>query len=64
VYNRFSLILQEGIYVGLQNKGLGKAMYNRGIVQYRFTDHLMIRVAMKSHLHILDFPEIGLGFKW
>lgn len=64
VYNHFSVILQEGVYVGLVNKGLGKTMYNRGIVQYRFTDHLLIRVAMKSHLHILDFPEIGLGVKW
>jgi hypothetical protein len=63
-YNRFSLILQEGIYVGLTNKGLKKMMYNRGIVQYRVSKHFLIRAAMKSHLHILDFPELGIGYKW
>lgn len=63
-YNRFSLIIQEGIYLGLVNKGLKKPMYNRGIVQYRIGKHLLIRAAMKSHLHILDFPEIGFGYKW
>lgn len=64
VYNRFSLILQEGFYVGLTNKGIRKAMYNRGIVQFQLNDRVLLRMAMKSHLHILDFPEIGLGIKW
>lgn len=63
-YNRFSLILQEGIYLGLINKGIKKTMYNRGIVQFQLTKHALIRLAMKSHLYILDFPEIGLGYKW
>jgi len=63
-YNRFSLILQEGIYLGLVNKGIRKTMYNRGIVQFRVNEHFIIRAAMKSHLHILDFPEIGIGYKW
>ena len=64
VYNRFSLILQEGIYLGLINKGIKKTMYNRGIVQFQLNEHLLLRLAMKSHLHILDFPEIGIGIKW
>ncbi len=63
-YNHFSLIIQEGFYVGLTNKGIEKTMYNRGIVQYHAGKHLIIRAAMKSHLHILDFPEIGFGYKW
>jgi hypothetical protein len=63
-YNRFSLILQEGIYLGLVNKGIRKTMYNRGIVQFQMTKHFLVRAAMKSHLHILDFPEIGIGYKW
>ncbi len=64
VYNRFRLIIQEGIYVGLVNKGIRKMMYNRGIVQFQLNKNLFLRMAMKSHLHILDFPEIGLGIKW
>ncbi len=63
-YNRFSLILQEGIYLGLTNKGNNKSMYNRGIVQFQFNKNILLRIAMKSHLHILDYPEIGIGIKW
>lgn len=63
-YNRFSLILQEGLYLGLTNKGIRKPMYNRGIVQFQLNKHILLRVAMKSHLHILDFPEVGIGIKW
>ncbi len=63
-YNRFSLILQEGLYLGLINKGIRKPMYNRGIVQFQLKKNILLRVAMKSHLHILDFPEVGIGIKW
>lgn len=63
-YNRFSLILQEGIYLGLTNKGNNKIMYNRGIIQFQLKEHILLRLAMKSHLHILDFPELGIGIKW
>lgn len=63
-YNRFSLIVQEGIYLGLVNKGIRKTMYNRGIAQFQLNKNILLRVAMKSHLHILDFPEIGIGLKW
>ena len=62
-YNRFSLNLQQGVYVGLINKVEDKIMYNRGIIKYNFSENISIRLAMKSHLHILDYPEIGIGFK-
>ena len=62
-YNRFSLSLQEGIYVGLENEVVQKVMYNRGIIKYNLTDNFSVRLAMKSHLHILDYPEIGIGIK-
>jgi Lipid A 3-O-deacylase (PagL) len=61
VYNRLKVILQEGLYLGLVNKAINKTMYNRGIVQYQISKRLAVRVAMKSHLHILDYPEIGVG---
>lgn len=61
VYNRFSLTFQEGIYLGLTEKVNNYFMYNRGIVKYKFTEKMTARIAMKSHLHILDYPEFGLG---
>lgn len=64
LYGRLSLILQEGLYVGLKDKGNRPVMYNRGIVRYGVLRHYFIQLAMKSHLHILDYPEIGLGYKW
>ncbi len=62
VYNRFSVTIQEGFYVGLQNTIYHKAMYNRGIIKYQVSDHFSVRLTMRSHLHILDFPEIGFGY--
>ena len=61
VYNRASIIVQEGIYLYQVNQ---KLIYNRAIFKYRITDNLLIRVAMKSHLHILDYPEFGIGYKF
>lgn len=63
IYSRFSVTLQEGIYLGLKEKVDDYVMYNRGILRYQLTENTSIRLAMKSHLHILDYPEIGLGFK-
>jgi opacity protein-like surface antigen len=63
IYNRFRIIIQEGIYVGLPNKVIPKLMYNRAAVQYDISDKILVRLAMKSHLHILDFPELGIGIK-
>jgi len=64
VYNRFSVTIQEGFYVGLRNHIYDKVMYNRGIIKYRITDHFTVRLTMKSHLHILDFPEFGFGYRF
>lgn len=61
VYNRFSFILQEGYYVGLTDHVNHKGMYNRGILRWKF-DRYLVSVSMKSHLYILDYPEIGFGY--
>ena len=62
-YGPFSFILQEGLYVGLTNKvNTSKIMYNRGIVRYKFNDRFLVHITMKSHLHILDYPEVGFGY--
>lgn len=63
-YNKFSISIQEGIYILLTEKVEKSLIYNRGIIKYQATEHLSVRVAMKSHLHILDYPEIGLGYKF
>lgn len=62
VYNRISIVLQEGIYLGFEEKVEGYRIYSRGIFKYRFTKHFTGRLTMKSHLHILDYPEIGIGW--
>lgn len=64
VYSRLSLILQEGFYLLLKDNVGKHVMYNRGIIRYRVSDHFFIHLAMKSHLHILDYPEFGLGLRW
>ena len=63
-YNKLSIIVQEGTYLLLIDKVNHYPMYNRGVIRYRISDHLMISVAMKSHLQILDYPEFGIGYKW
>ena len=64
VYSRLSLILQEGIYIGLKDAVNKHVMYNRGIVRVQVSNRMFVQLAMKSHLHILDYPELGLGIKW
>lgn len=63
-YRKFRFILQEGFYVGLKEPINYKVMYNRGILKYYLNDQWSVRLTMKSHLHILDYPELGIGFKW
>jgi hypothetical protein len=64
IYNKFSVILQEGFYLLLTDHVDKNVMYNRGIIRYRFSDGFFVQLAMKSHLQILDYPEIGLGIRW
>ena len=64
IYNKLSLILQEGFYLLLTDHVEKHVMYNRGIVRFRASDHFFVQLGMKSHLQILDYPEFGLGVKW
>ena len=64
VYNKFRFSIQEGIYLLLTEKVENYSFYNRAIVQYQVNKHLAFRIDMKSHLHILDYPEIGFGYKF
>lgn len=62
VYHSFSFILQEGFYVGLLDEINESPIYNRAIVRWKFNEHILMSISMKSHLHILDYPELGLGY--
>lgn len=63
IYNRIRIALVEGIYVGLPNKVYNKPIYTKAYIQYAITERFSVRLTMKSHLHILDYPELGIGFK-
>lgn len=62
VYERFSFILQEGFYFGLSDRVSNSAMYNRAILRWKFNAHVLMHISMRSHLHILDYPELGIGY--
>ena len=64
LFNKLTLTLQEGFYLLLNEQVDKYQIYSRGIAQYQVTDYFFIRIAMKSHLHILDYPEIGFGYKF
>lgn len=64
VYNKFSIALYHGFYLGLTERIKNHTMYNKGAFQYNFYKNMTLRVVMKSHLHILDYPEIGFGMKF
>ena len=64
VYNKFSIIVQEGFYLLLIDMLNHKIMYNRAIFRYKINNHLSVNISMKSHLHILDYPELGFGYHW
>jgi opacity protein-like surface antigen len=64
VYSRFSLSFQEGIYLVLKDKKEDYRYFNRGIIQYRLNEKFSIRLAMKTNLNILDYPEFGIGYKF
>ncbi len=63
VYNKISITLQEGIYLFLSDHIGNNLFYNKAILQYNFFEKLSFRISMKSHLHILDYPEVGIGLK-
>ncbi|MCE2711718.1 MAG: acyloxyacyl hydrolase [Cryomorphaceae bacterium] len=62
VYDRFSFILQEGLYFGLTDQVSKSPMYNRAILRWKLNPSFLVHVSMRSHLHILEYPEIGFGY--
>jgi hypothetical protein len=62
VYDKFSLSLEEGIYVILTDKAFDNKTYGRFIVRQQVSDRFFIQMAMKSHVVVLDFLEFGVGY--
>ena len=62
VYNKFSVSIQEGIFLGLTDKAFNNSMYNRFVVRHFVSDHFFLQMAMKSHVGVLDFIEFGFGY--
>jgi len=62
IIGKFSIIIQEGMYIGFKDYLYKHFMYNRGIVRYKFSKHFFADIAMKTNLNILDVAEIGIGF--
>ena len=63
VYAQFSFILQEGVYIGLTDKVNNHPIYTKAVVRYKVNAHWLLHFAMRSHLHILDYPEIAIGYR-
>lgn len=64
IYSHFSLILQQGVYIGLTDKLNGHSLYNRALLRYRLGKHWYASMSMKSYFVVLDFPEAGFGYHW
>lgn len=64
IVGRTSFILQQGAYLGLLQRLNGYKFYNRFLARHHLTDHFFANLSLKSHLVMLDFPELGLGFDW
>ena len=64
VYNKMSIVIQEGLYMILRDRVDHYVMYNRAIFRYKISSRFSVNIAMKSHIHILDYPEVGFGYHW
>ncbi len=61
-YNRLSLGLQQGVYLGLKETINNNIVYNRSFMQWKLNDNVLLMLALKSHIHILDHVQIGVGY--
>ena len=63
IYNKFAVEFQEGIYLFLLEKIENHTFYTKGIFKYQISNRISLRIGMKSHLHILDYPEFGVAYR-
>lgn len=60
-YNRLGFGIQQGLYVGLKDELAGNKAYNRAFIEFIFNQNLHLVLALKTHLHILDHVQLGIG---
>ncbi|MCA1764257.1 MAG: acyloxyacyl hydrolase [Cryomorphaceae bacterium] len=63
-YGKFRLIIQTGAYLLKENAVIDDFIYNRAMMRFDASKRIFVHFAMKSHLHILDYPELGIGYRW
>ncbi|ASS50543.1 MAG: hypothetical protein A3D31_13345 [Candidatus Fluviicola riflensis] len=63
-YKKAVFGFQAGVYLGFTEAVSNRPVYTRALAEYHFSDRFFVRLAMKSHFNVLDFPELGVGFKW
>lgn len=64
-FNKLTLSLQEGVYLFLYDKVDSNYFYTNANIEYNIYKNLHVRLALKAHqFHILDHPEIGLGYRF
>lgn len=64
VYNKMSFGIQEGVYLGFAEKVNNHTFYNRAFIQRKLNRNLSVMISVKTHLHILDHVEFGLGWNF
>ena len=62
-YRRWAFALQTGAYLGLGDSVGGRRVYNRAVLEFAPVPRLLARAALRSHLTVLDFAEVGLGYR-
>lgn len=64
-YNKLTVTLQEALYIFFHDKVGDNYFYTNANIEYNFYKNILIRLSLKSHeFHILDHPEIGLGYRF
>jgi hypothetical protein len=62
-FSHLAIVMQLGGYVYTKYKRDGY-FYDRLALQYRFGDHLLVHLALKTHLFVADMIEYGVGYKF
>ncbi len=62
-YKKITLGLQVGYYFYSKYTDLTR-LYDRILIQYQLTSHVLLNTSIKSHYGKADFLEWGVGYSW
>ncbi len=63
VYRRSRLMVQSGVLLTGEERIMRSVLYNRAIFEYAVADQYLFRLVMRSKLHVLNYAELGIGYK-